>query len=118
MESSEQEAAFILAAHVVNFATRHPYAATGILGAAAGSFATYKVMTNKAMREKIDGVFTPKVYQLELTREDLTRMLADPSVEIRIETTEMSVVVSSEKREMLKQLLPDIEIDEDFDIRR
>lgn len=117
MESRE-ETVLILATHVINFATRHPYAATGIFGAAIGSAATYKAMTYKSVREKVNGVFTPKVYELALSKEDLAHMLADPSTEIRIETAEMSIVLTTEKREALKQLLPDIVIDDDFDNRR
>lgn len=117
MEQKERETLLILATHVINFATRHPYAATGIFGAAIGSAVTYRMMTYESVKAKVNGVFTPKVYELVLTKEDLQRMLADPLVEIRIETAEMSVVVTSEKREELKQLLPDIDMD-DFDTRR
>lgn len=110
MERAEQDALLSLGTATIRFATHHPYAATGIFGAAIGSAATYAVMTSKTFREKVNGVFTPKVYQLELTHEDLRRMLVDPAVEIRLETTEMTVVVSVEKREPLRAL-PDIVVE-------
>ena len=108
---NEQEAVLNLAFGVLRFATNHPYAATGIFGAAIGSAVTYKAMTYKSVREKVDGIFTPKVYELVMTHEDLRRMLADPLLEVRLETSDVTLVLSSEQREQLKQL-PDIVIDE------
>jgi hypothetical protein len=70
------------------------------------------VMQNKTFQTKVNKVFTPKVYQLTLTKEDLRLMLVDPEVEIRLEASDATVVVTSEKREELKQL-PDIVIDGD-----
>lgn len=108
--NNEQEAALSLAGSFIRFATYHPYAATGIVGAAVGSAVTYGVMTSDRFKAATNGVFTPKVYELELNHEDLRRMLIDPLVEIRIEMPEMTVVVTAEKREQLKQL-PDIVIE-------
>jgi hypothetical protein len=89
------------------FALEHPFAASGLLGAVAGSVVTYQVMTHKPTRDKVNGIFTPKVYEIALSREDLQRMLMDPDVEVRMDAPELSVVVTAEKREPLKQL-PDI----------
>src|SRR4051812_31622461 len=102
----EQKYALILAAQAFRFATNHPYAATGLLGAAVGSAVTYQVMTHP--RASVHKVFTPKVYEFALTPEDLQRMLVDPTVEVRYETPEIAVVVTPEQREKLKAL-PDIE---------
>jgi len=114
---SQEESILILAAHGLRFATNHPYAATGILGAAIGSAVTYRVMTNKSMRQKVDKIFTPKVYELALSENDLQALLVHPECQVRIETPDMTLVITQEKREQLKQLLPDIDID-DLDIRR
>lgn len=89
------------------FAVDHPFAASGLLGAVVGSAVTYKVMTHQPTRDKVNGIFTPKVYEIALSREDLQRMLMDPDVEVRMDAAELSVVVTAEKREPLKQL-PDI----------
>jgi len=104
----DKEIWLILASHVLRFATDHPYAATGIFGAAVGSAATYKVMQAKSMRQKANKVFTPKVYEFTLPATDLRRMLADCNYEIRWEIPEASVIVTAEKRESQKAL-PDIE---------
>ncbi len=103
----EQESLVKLVGSFIEFATDHPYAATGIFGAAVGSAVTYGILTSKSLRFATNKVFTPKVYEIALSRTDCLRMLADPSAEIRMETPEMTVVVTSEKREPLKQL-PDI----------
>lgn len=106
----EQETALSLAGSFLRFATYHPYAATGIVGAAVGSAVTYGVLTSQTFKSKTNGFFTPKVYEIALTHEDLQRMLMDPLVEIRTETPDMTIVVTAEKREPLKQL-PDIIIE-------
>lgn len=108
--NKEQETVLGLAGSFIRFATYHPYAATGIVGAAVGSAVTYGVMTSDRFKTATNGVFTPKVYELELSHEDLRRMLADPLVEIRMETPEMTLVVTAEQREPLKAL-PDIVIE-------
>lgn len=100
----DQETMLSLAGSFIRFATYHPYAATGIFGAAVGSAVTYGVLTSKFSRFSTNGVFTPKVYELVLTHDDLRRMLVDPTAEIRVETPQMTVVVTPEKREPLKQL--------------
>lgn len=107
----EQEVVLGLAGSFIRFATYHPYAATGIVGVAIGSAATYGVMTSNRFKTATNGIFTPKVYELALTPEDLRHMLVDPSVEIRMEMPEITVVVTSEKREPLRQLPADIIID-------
>lgn len=104
----EQENLLILASRVFQFATNHPYAATWIFGAAVGSVATHKVLTRNPRHLDMSEVFTPKVYEFALKPEDLRRMLMDPTAEIRYETTEVTVVVTSEQKESLKAL-PDIE---------
>lgn len=110
LNSNEQEILLVFAGSFLRFATKHPYAATGIFGAAVGSAVTYGVLTSDRFKTATNGVFTPKVYELVLNHEDLRRMLADPLVEVRMEMPEMTVVVTAEKREQLKQL-PDIIID-------
>lgn len=105
---SQQESLLILASRTLKFATDHPYAATGIFGAVVGSAVTYKVMMFKSMRSTVNGVFTPKVYEFAASREDLQRMLADPTAELRWDLPTMSVIMISEWREQPKQL-PDIE---------
>jgi hypothetical protein len=108
---SDQPDLLGLAGSFIRFATYHPYAATGIFGAAVGSAVTYGVLTSKTFEAaKNGGIFTPKVYEIALAHEDLRAMLEDPSAEIRMETPEMTVVVTAEKRVQLKQL-PDIIID-------
>jgi hypothetical protein len=108
--NKDQETMLGFAGSFIRFATYHPYAATGIVGAAVGSAVTYGVMTSDRFKAATNGVFTPKVYELELSHEDLRRMLADPLMEIRMETAEMTLVVTAEKREPLKAL-PDIVIE-------
>lgn len=103
----EQASLLALAANTIRFATDHPYAATGIFGAAVGSAVTYKVLTFNSQRSPLNEVFTPKMYQIELKPEDLRHMLMDPMAEIRYEMTDMTVVVTSEQREPLRAL-PDI----------
>jgi hypothetical protein len=107
-EQNNETYYLLLVARTLRFATDHPYAATGIFGAVVGSVATYKVLTFKEMREKMNKVFTPKVYELVLTSADLHKMLDDPAYEVRVETTDTSVIITGEKREPLKAL-PDIE---------
>lgn len=100
----ESEILLVLTARALKFATDHPYAATGIFGAAVGSAVTYRVIMFSSLRQKANKVFTPKVYQINVPAEDLRRMLADPAYEIRWEMTEASVIVTAEKRETLKEL--------------
>lgn len=106
----ESETLLVLAARTMKFATDHPYAATGIFGAVVGSAVTYKVLTFSPQRPSVSKIFTPKVYELALPAEDLRRLLVDPTYELRWETPEASVIVTSEKREQLKEL-PDITVD-------
>lgn len=103
MTDQDSESVLLLALRTLRFATDHPYAATGICGAAIGSVVTYAIMTGPA-RTRVQSVFTPRVYEFALTREDLQHMLMDPSVEIRYETAEIAVIVTSEKRARLKAL--------------
>ena len=107
MSNQNDEAYLLLVSRALRFAADHPYAATGIFGAVVGSAVTYKVLTFKEMRTKMNKVFTPKVYELVLTSADLHKMLDDPAYEVRVETTDTSVIVTGEKREPLKAL-PDI----------
>ena len=107
MPNQNNEAYLLLVSRTLRFAADHPYAATGIFGAVVGSVVTYKVLTLKEMQAKMNKVFTPKVYELVLTSEDLHNMLDDPTYEVRVETTDTSVIVTGEKREPLKAL-PDI----------
>lgn len=100
----ESETLLVLAARTLRFASDHPYAATGIFGAAVGSAVTYKVMTLNPQRPSMSKFFTPKVYELALPAEDLRRLLADPTYELRWETPEAAVIVTAEKREPLKAL--------------
>lgn len=100
----ERESLLILVSRMVRFATDHPYAATGLFGAAVGSAATYKVLT----RQGATKIFSPKVYEFTITPEDLRSMLEDPTTRLRYDTTDISVIVTPEQRERLKAL-PDIE---------
>jgi len=93
----------------VEVASNHPFATCTIFGALAGSAVTYSVM-NILSDEKKNGIFTPKVYRLELPKEDVHKLLLDPTTELRWETPEVSVVVSMEKPIPLKQL-PDITVE-------
>lgn len=104
---NERESMLILALRTLRFATDHPYAATGIFGAAVGSAVTYKVLTFNSQRSPLNEVFTPKMYQFELKSEDLRHMLVDPTFEVRYETVDTVVVVTSEQRVPLR-VLPDI----------
>lgn len=108
----ETESLLILATRVLRFATDHPYAATGIFGAVVGSAVTYRAMTFTQHRPTTNGVFTPKSYQIAISTEDLRHLLNDPSTELRWETPEATVIITSEKSEPLKQL-PVIEHDID-----
>lgn len=108
MNDQERESALILTSRIIRFATDHPYAATGLFGAAVGSAITYNVLAMPERRSKAAKIFSPKVYEFAITPEDLRRMLADPTTQIRYETTDMSVIVTSEQREQFKAL-PDIE---------
>lgn len=106
----ETETILVLAARTLKFATDHPYAATGIFGAAVGSAVTYKVMTYRP--PSLSKFFTPKVYELALPASDLHQLLNDPSYEMRWEMKDAAVIVTGEKREPLRQL-PDITIEVD-----
>lgn len=100
----ETETLMVLAARTLRFATDHPYFATGVLGAAAGSAATYKILEFNARRAGLKNIFTPKVYELALSNPDLRHLLETPGTELRWETPEATVVITSEKREPLKEL--------------
>lgn len=75
-----------------------------------GSAVTYKVLTFEPLRKSRREFLTPKVYELALTQEDIRALLVDPTAELRWTLPNASVVVTSEKRERLKEL-PDIIID-------
>jgi hypothetical protein len=111
-EQTSQVDWLLLLSRSIKFATDHPYAATGIFGAAVGSAVTYKALTMNGIRQRANKVFTPKVYQFEIQAEDLRRMLADPTYELRWELTTDSVIITSEKRETPKAL-PDIKAEEE-----
>lgn len=100
----QQADVLILLSRTIRFASEHPYAATGIFGAVVGSVATYRVMTELQIRDKVAEVVTPKVYEFPVPQEDLRRMLADPTAEIRWELPEISVIVTAEKRAQPKEL--------------
>jgi hypothetical protein len=100
----ETEALLRLAAHGLQFATKHPYATTGIFGAAVGSVVTFQVMTSKLMRHKVNDLFALKVHEVVLGQDDLRRLLFDPNVEIRVETPTGTLVLTSDVRERLRQL--------------
>jgi hypothetical protein len=104
----QQESWLILAARTLKFATDHPYAATGIFGAAVGSVVTYRVMTYQSLYKETEKVITPEVYEFEIPQEDLRHMLVDPTVELRWEMPTISVIITSEKRNQPKEL-PDIQ---------
>jgi len=108
----ESEAILAIVAHTTRWIVDHPYAATGIFGAALGSAVTYRVMTVAQQRtQQVRDVFTPKVYRMELPVGELHHILKDPSAELRWETPEMTVIVTSEETVPLKQL-PVVEADE------
>lgn len=100
----DTENILILTTHVLNFATRHPYAATGIFGAAVGSAVTYQALKFKEQRAFVNNIFTPKMYKLEIPLDDLNMLVNDPSAELHWETPEITVTITSEKYEPLKQL--------------
>lgn len=103
--------ALVLLANVTRFATEHPYAATGIIGAAAGSAATYSIMSKRVEAAAAGNVVDSTVYDVELPEEQVAHMLADPEhVKIRYDFPFGSVVLRIEKREPFKQL-PDIIVD-------
>jgi hypothetical protein len=106
-----QESLLLLISRTLRFATDHPYAATGLFGAAVGSVATYKLLTFSAVQQSVNTVLNHKVYECAIPIEDLQRMLKDPEYELRWEMTDTSVIVSAEKREPLKAL-PDIVVNE------
>ena len=108
MDQNQETQLLLLIARSLRFATEHPYAATWIFGAGVGSAVTYKALTMNGVRQKVNKVFTPKVYQFEIQAEDLRRMLADPTYELRWEMAQDSVIITAEKRETPKAL-PDIE---------
>ena len=108
MDPNQETQLLLLISRSLRFASDHPYAATWIFGAAVGSAVTYKALTINGMRQKVNKVFTPKVYQFALPAEDLRRMLTDPTHEVRWELAQDSVIITSEKRETPKAL-PDIE---------
>jgi hypothetical protein len=103
-----QESLLLLISRTLKFATDHPYAATGLFGAAIGSVATYKLLTFSAVHQSVNTVLNHKVYECIIPAEDLQRLLKDPEYELRWEMTDTSVIVTAEKREQLKAL-PDIE---------
>jgi hypothetical protein len=105
-----QEAILLLTSRALRFAADHPYAATGIFGAAVGSAVTYKVLKFQGFRAKVSTVVTPKVYQLNIPEADLRRMLGDPEFELRWDLPDIAMIVTAEKKEPLKQL-PDIQQD-------
>lgn len=107
----ETESVLLLTAHALRFATNHPYAATGIFGAVVGSAVTYHVMKFNEGRAAVTNIFTPKVFKLELASAELRHLLEDPLAELRWDMPEMSIIISAEKVEPLKQL-PVIEVQE------
>ena len=109
-EQSNQINWLLLLSRSIKFATDHPYAATGIFGAAVGSAVTYKAMKFNSVLTDKDNVFTPQVYEFALTPGDLRKMQIDPLAERRFELPTMTVIVTSERRERPKEL-PDIKIE-------
>lgn len=106
-----QQNMLVLVSRTLRFATDHPYAATGLFGAAVGSVATYKLLTFSAVRQTVNQVINHKVYECAIPVEDLQRMLKDPAYELRWEMTDTSVIITAEKREQPKAL-PDIVVNE------
>ena len=98
----DTESLLALTIQSLRFATNHPYAATGIFGAVVGSAVTYKVMTEA--QKRTSEVFTPKAYKIALGSEDLRHLLDEPTAEIRWETPEFSVIITSEEVIPMKQL--------------
>lgn len=112
MNERQTEGALLLAAHTMRFLADHPYLATGIFGAGVGSAVTYSVMTRAQKgATSVRNVFTPKVYRLELPTEDLQHILDIPEAELRWETPDMTVIITSEETIPLKQL-PVVEADD------
>lgn len=108
----DQQAILIIAARTIGFATDHPYAATGIFGAAVGSAVTYKVMTRTPKFRSVSDIFTPKVYELAIPKKDLQALLDNPTAELRWVTPELTVIVTAEKPERLKELpFIDVEVE-------
>lgn len=90
----ETESLLILASRTLRFATDHPYATTGILGAVAGSVITYKAMT--FVKDQTSEILTPKMCKIALSNEDLYYLMKDPRTELRWETPEVSVIITGE----------------------
>lgn len=105
----ETETLLLLTGRALRFATDHPYAATGIFWCAVGSAVTYKVIMFTQGRPLSD-ILTPKVYKIALSHEGLQHLLHDPDAELRWDTPEVSVIITSEKVEPLKEL-PIIDIE-------
>ena len=96
----ETESILILASRAMQFIVDHPYAATGLLGAAVGSAITYKVMEER----QASGIFTPKKFEIILSDENLRHLQTDPTTELRWETPEVSVTIKAERPEPMKEL--------------
>lgn len=104
--SEEQKVrGFLLAAR---FIVEHPYAATFIFGGCVGSYATYKLLTIEPRSGPDGEVLSPKVYEVEVSPEDLFEMLKDPTVKLRWDLPKASFVLAQEEREKRREL-PDIE---------
>lgn len=112
MNERETESALYLAGHTMRFLADHPYAAVGIFGAAVGSAITYRVMSVAQQRgAQVRDIFTPKIYKMEIPTVELRHILKDPSAELRWETPDMTVILTSEETVPLKQL-PVVEADD------
>ena len=100
----QSETILLLAAHSVRFIADHPYASVGIFGAMVGSALTYKAMSVDRQRSFVDNIFTPKAYRIALSTAELKHLLEDPEAELRWDTPEMSVIITSEEAVPLKAL--------------
>jgi hypothetical protein len=94
----------------IKFSSEHPYAATAVVGAAAGSLVTWAIMsTQQELREQ--KVVRGKVFEVEVPSENLQDLIDDPTIELRFDQPLITVIVTGEKREPLKAL-PDIVVEQ------
>lgn len=100
----------LLFSRSLKFANNHPFAAMGILGAAAGSAVTYSIMAAQ-MDSKDAQALRGKVYEIPIAEEDLENLLDNPThVRLRYEFPLVTVVVTKEEKQRPLEL-PDIIVD-------
>lgn len=110
-DSTDLRTLLVVIANTARFATEHPFAATGILGAAAGSWATYSVM-NKRMQAQDAAAVRGKTYEIQITDEELENLQDNPEhCWLRYEFPLVTVVIKKDIPER-PLMLPDVIIDQ------